>query len=277
MRIRSNEYDEDQEVFEEEMRKMEEKLIHEEMRGVRKKKKRIFPMKREELNRIIKEEIMGNLVGNRQFKEMAGQRDEAQHMGIPFHALDTGTEGYPVDSVDKYSIDAFKEAIMAYKKDSKNFFLGDQLGKCCRKRRINDKWYAWTKEMLESIDRNEEAMKRVLIEYGHEQVQKMITESEQEKGIEGWNTSIQEKVDLLIDGLKSVQEKIEGDGLSTILGTIKYNGTILKRIKDSMNMFMKNDNQGYDVIDYIRYRNKKLEDHYKKIREKNERKNLYYN
>lgn len=263
MKIRSSENalkDDEQQAFEDEMRKLEECMSKgsQESNGrpsfikKRRRKLRYSPM----IEKIVEDGIFGPPPA---FEEDKVFINDSTNTNVGFGK--------------------FKEAVKAYKRDSKNFFLGNLLEQCSKRRKINDVWYSWNKEMLASIDQNEKTMKQGLLQFGHEKISKLLEESDVNKNAsvdDNWASSMQEKIAFLLDGLQSIQEMIRGEGLSTVWGTIQYKDVALSRIQSAMTSFMKNENKRYDVIDYVKYKGKKLEEHYKKIREKIDRKNLYY-
>ncbi|KAM0680112.1 hypothetical protein GINT2_001805 [Glugoides intestinalis] len=264
MKIRSSENaqkeDEQQQAFEDEMRKLEECMSKGKQESIenanfmkkRRRKLRYTPT----IERIVEEGIFGPAPAAEEDKVFI---NDNTNTGLGFGK--------------------FKEAVKAYKRDSKNFFLGGLLEQCSKRRKINDVWYSWNKEMLTSIDHNEKTMKQGLLQFGHEKLTKLLEESDinrEATADENWASSMHEKVAFILDGLQSIQEMIRGEGLNTVWGTIQYKDVTLSRIQSSMTSFMKNENKIYDIIDYVKYKGRKLEEHYKKVREKIDRKNLYY-
>ncbi|ELA40957.1 uncharacterized protein VICG_01987 [Vittaforma corneae ATCC 50505] len=276
--------DEEQSIFEAEMQKMEEKLGEESNFDLlnkstgRLKKKTAKPMT-EEQKTIIETQIFGEI------------SSESEDFPLNIFAntplnQDSITNGDNTDSSNTNTTIGFKkyrEAVMTYKKDSKNFFLGEFLGQCLKKRRQMDSWYPWTKEMLNKVDQNEEIMKKGLVEYGHEYITDLLegqikAKDNKTNGIEkdDWNSTIKDKIDSLIDGLKSIEEAIRNEGMDTIWGKIQFEGVVLNNIKGCMDSFMKTSNKKYDIIDYVKYKNKRWEEHYNRVRDEKDRKNLYF-
>lgn len=171
---------------------------------------------------------------------------------------------------DKIPFSKFRESILQYKKDSKNFFVGDFLGQCSRKRRITDSWYPWNKDMITDVDRNESVMNKVLLEQGHGYVEDVMKNVESD----GWNQSMKEMIESLMSNLESIEDRID-EGMVTIWGKIKDDGTVLNNIKSSRKKFI-GEERKYDIIDYVNYKNKRWEEHYKKKKDKMERDRLYY-
>lgn len=260
--------DDDDRIFEEEMRKIEEKMgkgcIESTNNNPIKAKKRKMKVLSKELESIIENQIFGE------------KSEDVED--FPINITENKLEEHDVMGFKK-----FKDCVMSYKKDSKNFFLGELLGQCLKKRKTCDKWYPWSKEMLEKVDLNEEIMRKGLIEYGHEEISNLFEKhskelSEKKKRLieDSWNLSINEKISNLIEGLKSIEDCIKTDGMNTIWGTIKFQGVIFNNIKGTMDQFMKMTNRRYDIIDYVKYKEKKWEDHYEKVKDENERKSLYF-
>lgn len=171
-------------------------------------------------------------------------------------------------NTDNVKFSELKDAILQYKKDSKCIFLGEFLHQCSNIRKPNDKWYFWSKEMIEGIDKNEELMKRVLVAYGHSPIEALL----ENRCSEEWNNSIEEKIKGLIDGLKSIEEMVCGNGMSTVWGVLKNKGTTINRVKDAF----RRGRRIRGIIDYVRYKHRKWDAHYKKVSEKIKRRFLYY-
>lgn len=237
--------EDEQRIFEEEMMKIEEKMYKGEYEFTDKE----FTGLSLEQQRIIDTQIFGELSVDEEDTEL----------------LTAGEE-------EKIKLKKFREAVLAYKRESKGFFVGEFLGQCQKKRRVGDKWYPWTKEMLERVDSNEAVMRSVLLEHGHERVGQLMGEGKDN----GWNSTLEEKVKELIDGLKSIERTIKGDGLNTIWGMVKSNGIILNRIKSSRSSFMKIPNRKYDIIDYVKYRIEQWTTHYERLKAEKKKRDLYF-
>lgn len=187
------------------------------------------------------------------FAEMSEDNEDATVCGIPVKAI--------------------REAVLSYKRDTKNFFIGDLLGSCSRRaRRYDDQWYVWTKDMMESIDRNEEVMTKLLQSEGHERLSSMMRDS-----CKDWDDTIEDKIRELMDGLQSIESMIRSrKGMSTVWGRIKYRGVFRNNVRQYLVKTTKSgDARTLDLVDYARHRGKRWDEHLGKMRSKEEQESLY--
>lgn len=270
--------EEEQRIFEEEMMKMEERLCRGDFdflnKPVERHKKKKTRAMTEKQKTIIETQIFGE----------RSSESEDFSLNISLNAPLNQEGSADSDGIDKaVGFKRYREAVMAYKRDSKNFFLGEFLGQCLKKRKPMDCWYPWTKDMLDKVDRNEEIMKKGLVECGHEHITDLLENKAEAKArkssaieSDNWNYTIKDKVDSLIDDLKSIEKAIRDDGLNTVWGRIQFKGVVLNKIKGCMDSFMKTANKKYDIVDYLKYKAKRWEEHYSRVRDEIDRKNLYF-
>lgn len=182
---------------------------------------------------------------------------------------------------------SIKEAIVSYKRDSKNFFVGDILENCCRRnRRYEDQWYLWTKEMMDDIDKNEAVMNNALLCEGHKGMSELL-----EKGFNGqgeadynvdrvrcpeWGLSLDRRIKDLMSGLKSLENMICSDeGMNTIWGKIKYKGFVKNSAREYFSRKKMNSKRKLDLCDYVKYKGQLWDEHYQSVKNKDLEKNLY--
>lgn len=172
--------------------------------------------------------------------------------------------GIPVKSI--------RESVVSYKRDTKNFFVGDLLGNCSRRaRRHDDQWYAWTKDMMESIDRNEEVMAKILLSEGHDRLGSVMQD-----GCKGWSDTIEDKVRDLLDGLQSIESMIRSRrGMSTIWGRIKYRGVFKNNVRQYLSKAKSGGAKALDLVDYARHKSRRWDEHLEKMRSKEKQEALY--
>ncbi|KAI4290800.1 hypothetical protein PAPHI01_0074 [Pancytospora philotis] len=128
---------------------------------------------------------------------------------------------------NRYTKKEVLRLILAYKKDSRNFFWGD-LQRCCnrRNRRFDDQWYNWTREMMEGIGQHELSMRNILAAHSHSKVQSIC----KEEGGSAWNLKVEDKVKALTRSIRRLRRKVESPrGLSTCWGRMKLDGVFKNR------------------------------------------------
>lgn len=177
--------------------------------------------------------------------------------------------------------ETYKTAILAYKKDVKNFFAGDLLKACDRKGRdLNDNWYFWNPEFLRNIDSNEEIRNRILNEKGHKAVSDILEKGcvfiqENTVGSSAdplfyWNYSIKDKVKSLRKGLNSVKKLIKSEnGMKTLWGRIKYKGFFKNSARQFFSLNENKFGRNLDLIDYVKYKEAEWDEAYSNLKEKN--------
>lgn len=176
------------------------------------------------------------------------------------------------DQEDSAASKVIKESVLGYKRDTKNFFVGDLLGCCSRRvRRYDDQWYAWTKDMMETIDKNEAVMTKFLLSEGHSKLGSLM-----ECCCSGWSCTIDDKVRDLIDGLRSIESMIKSEkGMRTIWGRIKYKGVFKNSVRQYLSKVKSGTAKKFDLVDYFRYKGKKWDDHFEKMKSREEQEDLY--
>lgn len=171
-------------------------------------------------------------------------------------------------SIENVKFSTLKNAVIQYKKDTKCIFTGDLTQQCSKVRKKDDKWYFWTKEMIDNIDTNETLMKNALLSFGHDKIEDLMREHCREE----WNYSLQDKIEKLEDGLKSIEEMVLTCGMSTIWGLLKNKGTTFNRVSDAF----RRGRKIRGIIDYVKYKHRKWDNHYKRVSEKIKKRQLYF-
>lgn len=165
--------------------------------------------------------------------------------------------------------------ILSYKKNTRNFFWGD-LQKNCNKmnRKFDDRWYVWTRDMMESIDQNEEKMRSIVLKHTHSKIQDIC----KEVGGDLWCLQTTDKLKRLAGNIRRIEKLIKSKkGVDTCWGRMKYDGTFKNKLVDQQRCMKKKlrRKKAYDVLDYVKYKSRRWDDHYKKLAEKDDISKLY--
>lgn len=256
-------------IFEEEMRKIEEEMEGgTQPRNRHKAREEIEPWREAEINNQI-------------FGEWSSE----------------GGEGFAIEGTEGAMFSEVREAVLQYKKTSKSLFLGEFFGQCSSRRRQGDRWYFWNREMLEAMDKQEEVMTSVLLAQGHDRLESLL----EELGGDEWNATLASKIKQLAAGLESIEEMVLSGGMTTVWGTISQShasktngfdnddtndnehvdgsGTHLPAISMTLNRIKSTVKKGKKVkglIDYVKYKTRRWESHYRKIADRLKHENLYY-
>lgn len=178
-------------------------------------------------------------------------------------------------SEKRYSKAVILDTIMSYKKDSRNFFWGDLQKNCSRmNRRHDDRWYAWTKEMMENVDENEERMKSIVVKHTHSKIQEVCREI----GGDAWNLKCSDKIKRLMRSVKQIEKMVRTKGgMRTCWGRMAYDGVFKNKLR-SQNIGVKDGQKKgrvYDVMGHIKLKDRRWKRHYKGILEKKDISKLY--
>lgn len=245
-------------MFEEEMRKLEEQMENGDIvddylpyKKVHKCKEQIHPDREREINN----QIFGKVETENCKNEMENLKESE---------IDFTNESDDSRNV----IRKVKDATLQHKKATKCIFLGDFFNQCTNKRKPADRWYFYSKEMIESIDQNEQIMNSALIRHGHSKIEEMMSRH----GGEEWNGTLDSKMKNLAEGLKSIEDMICKEGMTTVWGTFINRGTTLNRIRGAF----KRGKRVRGLIDYVKYKSRRWESHYKKVVERMKHRDLYY-
>lgn len=164
------------------------------------------------------------------------------------------------------SSEALCRAITNYKVESRKFIVGDIQMNCSRMgRQADDRWYKWTKEMMESIDRNEQIMRKAIVSHSHEELQSVCRDI----GGRFWNLEISEEVDRLVSGIKVVENMLNSDtGIMTCWGIAKFNGVFVRKVLNYVSNSEKNS-KNINILEYIEQKTKMWNE--EKTRQENEK------
>jgi len=199
--------------------------------------------------------------------------------------------------------------INEFKSHSKNFVIGDLSNNCNKLgRRLDDRWYMWTKEMMENTNADEKAMKDVLERCGHEEIERMCR---QMGGME-WNEDVRSRAKNLLTVLKGMNAQIadrhssradkyadrhssrtdkyadrhssradkdatiksKKKGMITYWGVVQEDRILRSRIKWSVRKMRKTlkEKQKYGIRDYVKYKKILWDEFFNKENQKERRK-----
>lgn len=165
--------------------------------------------------------------------------------------------------------------INRYKAGSRNFFIGDMQGNCSRmSRRLDDRWYQWSKEMMISVDACEKIMRKATAQHTHAKIQELC------KSVGGaqWYKPVTFLEAELLNGVKSVEALADSEeGMLTCWGSIKYCGTFYGKVVNSLTALRTNNSQNQiNLYEYALHKVRQWDESYQKKRFKKEAKQLYY-
>lgn len=172
---------------------------------------------------------------------------------------------------NRYTKDEVLNIIRAYKKDSRNFFWGDLQNACNRRnRKFDDRWYNWTREMMEGIDRNDFCMRSILMNYSHSTIQSVC----KEVGGDFWNLKTSAKLEAYMKDIYKIRKRIKSNkGLTTCWGRIKYEGVFKSRMRKIRRSTSKAPENAID--NYLELKSAALNKYYSSVAEKDELSRLY--
>lgn len=164
--------------------------------------------------------------------------------------------------------------MLEYKKDTQNFFVGNLQKSCNRtNRKPDDRWYPWTKEMMERVDRNENAIKDILKKYSHANIQDLCRRI----GGGEWNRPITDRLGNMINEIGAIKKMLMSQtGFETCWGKMKSRGVFMWNVENHKNKIkMKYRKNKLDLYDYAQYKKHLWKAHYKNLKEKDEQNKLY--
>lgn len=200
---------------------------------------------------------------------------EAYYCPGPFEESEVKNDLDTIEDINGKELTKKKvyKAISLFKKDSRNFWLGDSQNNCSRmNRRYDDRWYLWTKEMMENVDRNETIMKDVLKKHSHEKIQQLCSDL----GGDEWNLKTSRKIKKMLVGIDTICKGLD-KGMRTYWGKFKFNGVLDHRVREFERKMNEesDEKKEYDIGHYCNYKSKEWKEYFEKQKDKEDSSKLY--
>lgn len=218
-----------------------------------------------------------------------GDGSWASKIGEDWAKTDQGGTGHPGSTAaagghedvfgdgsgNRYHKSEILDIVLAYKKDSRNFFWGD-LQKHCNKmcRKLDDRWYAWTREMMGNLDKNESRMRGIVHRHTHSAIQNICKDA----GGELWQMRTVDKLKRLIGSVRQIEKLAKSRrGVETRWGRAKYMGAFGHRMDcySRASRTKRPQKRLTEVLDYVEYKRSVWNRHYKEQEERDDAYKLY--
>lgn len=163
--------------------------------------------------------------------------------------------------------------ILSYKKNTRNFFWGDLQRSCSKmNRKFDDRWYPWTRDMMESIDQNEEKMRSIVLRHSHSRIQEIC----REVGGDMWRLQTASKLNRCVANIRQIEDLVRSkEGMDTCWGVMKYSGVLRSKVESRRNQMRRRLKKKCGILDYIRYKSRLWDEHYRRQAEKDDISRLY--